>query len=376
MRAVRPPHRGLAARQTACAGNCVLIECNPNNLARPEPGRLPGRRATLCCRSDVARGTDAGRVGRYPRGRGGGVDVRADLGRGARRVGRRRHQDRAPRRAATRSAAWCRRAWSRAATASTSCSRCRTAASARSASTSPPRAAASCCTGWSRPPTCSSPTTFPRCASVWASTVEQIRARNPNVIYVRGSGSASGVRRRIAGVSTARRSGDAPGLAMAFKDPAAEWPPDQRPAFGDVLGRPDDRRRHRGRAGAARAHRHAVGRRRVAARHGHVGARARHHRGEALRGRRAPDLRPRLDAEPARGHVPDEGRPVHHLAAAAGRPLLARPVRAPRPARPRRRPALQGRRGALRAPRRVHPGAARDLPARAPTTSGASASTR
>lgn len=66
--------------------------------------------------------------------------------------------------------------------------------------------------------------------------VEQIRARNPNVIYVRGS--AHGTRGPEAhrggfdGASFWSRAG----LAMAFKEPSAKWPVDQRPAFGDVLG--------------------------------------------------------------------------------------------------------------------------------------------
>jgi crotonobetainyl-CoA:carnitine CoA-transferase CaiB-like acyl-CoA transferase len=66
--------------------------------------------------------------------------------------------------------------------------------------------------------------------------VEHIRARNPHAIYVRGS--ATGPRGPEAGRGGfdgasywARAS-----LAMAFKDPKASWPVDQRPAFGDVLG--------------------------------------------------------------------------------------------------------------------------------------------
>jgi crotonobetainyl-CoA:carnitine CoA-transferase CaiB-like acyl-CoA transferase len=66
--------------------------------------------------------------------------------------------------------------------------------------------------------------------------LDDIRARNPNVIYVRGSGA--GIRGPEAhrggfdGASYWARAG----LAMTFKDPAAEWAVDQRPAFGDVLG--------------------------------------------------------------------------------------------------------------------------------------------
>ena len=66
--------------------------------------------------------------------------------------------------------------------------------------------------------------------------VDDIRARNPNVIYVRGSGQGAhgpeAGRGGFDGATFWARSG----CAMAFKDPKAEWPVDQRPAFGDVLG--------------------------------------------------------------------------------------------------------------------------------------------
>ena len=66
--------------------------------------------------------------------------------------------------------------------------------------------------------------------------VDDIRAHNPGVIYVRGSGQGArgpdAGRGGFDGASYWARAG----LAMAFKDPASDWPPDQRPAFGDVLG--------------------------------------------------------------------------------------------------------------------------------------------
>ncbi len=66
--------------------------------------------------------------------------------------------------------------------------------------------------------------------------VDDIRARNPSVIYVRGTGQGprgpEAGRGGFDGASYWARAG----LAMAFKDAAAEWPVDQRPAFGDVLG--------------------------------------------------------------------------------------------------------------------------------------------
>lgn len=66
--------------------------------------------------------------------------------------------------------------------------------------------------------------------------LDDIRARNPDVIYVRGSaagqrGPESG-RGGFDGASYWARGG----LAMTFKEASAEWPVDQRPAFGDVLG--------------------------------------------------------------------------------------------------------------------------------------------
>jgi crotonobetainyl-CoA:carnitine CoA-transferase CaiB-like acyl-CoA transferase len=66
--------------------------------------------------------------------------------------------------------------------------------------------------------------------------VDDIRARNPDIIYVRGSGQgargAEAGRGGFDGASFWSRAG----LAMAFKDPHSEWPPEQRPGFGDVLG--------------------------------------------------------------------------------------------------------------------------------------------
>ncbi|HZR11767.1 MAG TPA: CoA transferase [Acidimicrobiia bacterium] len=66
--------------------------------------------------------------------------------------------------------------------------------------------------------------------------VDDIRARNPNIVYVRGSGQGprgdEADRGGFDGASYWARAG----LAMAFKSPASEWPGDQRPAFGDVLG--------------------------------------------------------------------------------------------------------------------------------------------
>ena len=66
--------------------------------------------------------------------------------------------------------------------------------------------------------------------------VDDIRERNPRIIYVRGTGQGprgpEAGRGGFDGASFWARAG----LAMTFKEPTAEWPVDQRPAFGDVLG--------------------------------------------------------------------------------------------------------------------------------------------
>ena len=71
--------------------------------------------------------------------------------------------------------------------------------------------------------------------------LEQIRAHNPNIIYVRGSGQGArgpeAGRGGFDGASYWARGG----LASIFtaggtRDAGTEWPVNQRPAFGDVLG--------------------------------------------------------------------------------------------------------------------------------------------
>src|SRR5581483_8388699 len=66
--------------------------------------------------------------------------------------------------------------------------------------------------------------------------VEEIRARNPNVVYVRGTGQGTkGPDAEKGGFDGASYWARA-GLGMTLKDRASEWPADQRPAFGDVMG--------------------------------------------------------------------------------------------------------------------------------------------
>ncbi|MCJ7671708.1 MAG: CoA transferase [Acidimicrobiia bacterium] len=66
--------------------------------------------------------------------------------------------------------------------------------------------------------------------------LEHIRARNPNIIYVRGSAAGQRGPEKDRGGFDGASYWARSGLAMAFKEPSAEWPVDQRPAFGDVLG--------------------------------------------------------------------------------------------------------------------------------------------
>jgi crotonobetainyl-CoA:carnitine CoA-transferase CaiB-like acyl-CoA transferase len=67
-------------------------------------------------------------------------------------------------------------------------------------------------------------------------TVEDVRAVNPGIIYARGTGQ--GVRGPDAGRggfdSTAYFSRS--GMAHMLTSPTAEWPLNQRPAFGDIVG--------------------------------------------------------------------------------------------------------------------------------------------
>jgi crotonobetainyl-CoA:carnitine CoA-transferase CaiB-like acyl-CoA transferase len=66
--------------------------------------------------------------------------------------------------------------------------------------------------------------------------VEEIRARNPNVIYVRGTGQGTkGPDAEKGGFDGASYWARA-GLGMQFKPADADWPVEQRPAFGDVMG--------------------------------------------------------------------------------------------------------------------------------------------
>jgi crotonobetainyl-CoA:carnitine CoA-transferase CaiB-like acyl-CoA transferase len=66
--------------------------------------------------------------------------------------------------------------------------------------------------------------------------VEHIRARNPQIVYVRGTGQGTrGPDARKGGYDGASYWARG-GLAMALTPPELEWPISPRPAFGDVMG--------------------------------------------------------------------------------------------------------------------------------------------
>lgn len=66
--------------------------------------------------------------------------------------------------------------------------------------------------------------------------VEQIRARNPKAIYVRGSGNGPrGPEATRGGFDSATYWARA-GIASALTEPEHEWPPGVRPGFGDLMG--------------------------------------------------------------------------------------------------------------------------------------------
>ena len=66
--------------------------------------------------------------------------------------------------------------------------------------------------------------------------VDAIRARNPNVVYARGHGvGARGPDRDRGGYDQANYWAQA-GIADAYRNSDGDFPPFQRPAFGDILG--------------------------------------------------------------------------------------------------------------------------------------------
>ena len=204
----------------------------------------------------------------------------------ARRLGRRRHQDRAS--GHRRPAARARHLGSHPATGGVNFMIEQPNRGKRSVGIDlgNPRAASSS-TGWSKTPTSSSPTSCPRRAGGSDIDVEDIRRVNPKIIYVRGHGQGARGPDAEKGGYDAASFWWRGGIAHALTPPGAAAPIMQRAAFGDSTGGMTHRRRHRRRALPPRAHRRAVGRRRLAARHRDVDPRARHHRDQAHRRRDA-----------------------------------------------------------------------------------------
>ena len=142
--------------------------------------------------------------------------------------------------------------------------------------------------------TCSSPTSCPSVRTKLHIDVDDIRAHNPNIIYVRGHRPGRARARRRQGlVRLARVLGPRRASRSGAKRPEYDLVPvPPGPGFGDSIGGDDDRRRDHGRAVPPRAHRRGDDRRRVAARRRAVGhgpgdgavAAARH----AVDGRRRP----------------------------------------------------------------------------------------
>ena len=153
------------------------------------------------------------------------------------------------------------------------------------------------------------------------------------------------------------------GLAMTFKEPKAEWPVDQRPAFGDVLGGLTIA----GGIAAALVRRERTGTPSVVdvslLGMGLWSLAPEVTSAKLYEGIEHAGLRSRLDAEPARRHLPDEGRPLHHRSCCCS-PIGSGPTSCAHLERPDLLddPRFKDARGAVRAPRRVHRGAAGRLP--------------
>ena len=192
-----------------------------------------------------------------------------------------------------------------------------------------PTTAASCSTSWPSEPTSSSPASCPRCAQRLQIDVEHIRAVNPTSSTPGAPGQGTEgpdaeqgrLRRRVLlGPRRRRRRADARELRVPDRRP--------RPAFGDLAGGMTIA----GGIAAGLFQRErtgeAAGRRRVAARL----AMWMLSPDIVASGLYGGDPIPKFDrkaAVPTRSwHVQDEGRPVPHADAAAGRPVLARAVRA------------------------------------------------
>ena len=173
--------------------------------------------------------------------------------------------------------------------------------------------------------------------------VDEIRAANPNIIYVRGTGQGERGPDADKGSYDSLAFWARAGVAIGAKRPEYDLVPvPPAPGFGDSHRRHDDRRRDHGRAVPPRAHRRGDHRRRLAARRRACGPWARPWPCRSCSNQPwAPPPNEAVGTQPAVAQLPDEGRPRRHAHLPAGRQVLAAAVRGHRPARAGHRPALR-----------------------------------
>ena len=152
------------------------------------------------------------------------------------------------------------------------------------------------------------------CAQRLKIDVDDIRAHNPNIIYVRGTGLRQPrARRRRRAATTSSASGPARGVARRVhaRRPRRRSIAQPGARVRRLDRRDDDRGRHRRRAAAPGAHRRGARRRRVAARHRRCGrwaAPSRVSQTSACRGRAPPAGERGRARQPA--HRPRTARPT------------------------------------------------------------------
>ena len=180
--------------------------------------------------------------------------------------------------------------------------------------------------------------------------VEDIRAVNPNIVYVRGHGHGAKGPDADKGAYDSSSFFARAGVIERVEVRRRSVRPDAARSVRRPPERSDDRGIDCRRSVAPRAHGRGSGRRRVAARLRDVGQLARHRHVEAVRAGTAEDDA-RQPAEPARQPVPHQGWPAGAAGDVARRALLARAHHGGRPRRPRHRRALHVAGGVVRQPR-------------------------
>ena len=126
--------------------------------------------------------------------------------------------------------------------------------------------AASWCCSWPSRPTCSSPTSCRRPARSCGIDVEDVMARNPRIIYARGSGQGPSGPDAEQGGFDGLTYWSARARPRPAAGPKSAWPASMPgPGFGDVQSGMAPRRRCGRRPLSAGAHRRGRGGRRVAA---------------------------------------------------------------------------------------------------------------